>query len=460
MKCACTIALAALLLAGCQHISPEPIDLRAMQHAIAARELDVPPVREALERLSRPGEVPAAFDLADGISLPEGEAIALWYNPELRIARLEAEKVKAVAAAAGRWPDPQLGIEAGKKEVEEAAGLPGAARGISHAMINAASLSITIPLSGRIGAERRASTAEYAAAEARARELEWEVVGQVRAAWLEWSSQRERAALLEEHIALLRHFAEPAQRLAEVGELWPSSARLAAIALGRREAQHDAARAAEREAHAQLLELLGLLPDAPVTLQPATAFALSAVQESFAHPVLLRAQEEYALAEARLVAELRAQYPDITISPQFTDEEDETALVVGLGIPIPLWNANRAGIAAARAERDLARARLEAEVQRLEAGRARAAAAYEGAAARRERLATQVAPLVDRQLEESLALLRAGELDMLQLHEVLGQVLEVKLELLEAQLAEALAAVRLDRAAVAVPAVPAAGDVK
>jgi outer membrane protein TolC len=148
--------------------------------------------------------------------------------------------------------------------------------------------------------------------------------------------------------------------------------------------------------------------------------------------VVTRFRAEYAAAEARLRLELRKQYPDITLSPGFSQERDESSVVVGFGLPIPVWNANREGIAAALGQREIARARVEGSVIDVLGRIAQADAKFHGAQARRERLMAVVAPEVDSQIAESLALLRSGELNMQALFQVLTQTYDVKREILEA----------------------------
>jgi CRISPR system Cascade subunit CasA len=140
------------------------------------------------------------------------------------------------------------------------------------------------------------------------------------------------------------------------------------------------------------------------------------------------------VAEAALRLELRKQYPDLTLSPTYADEEDETALTLGLGLPIPVWNANRQEIVAAAAQRDAARARVESALQQGLATLAQADAQLAGADAQRAILEDQVAPLADQQLEQARALLAVGEMDVVPMYEALTQTHAIKEELLAATL--------------------------
>lgn len=452
MRCifsAVPAAVCLLLVAtGCQHVPPRPLDFKASTLELKARVVDVEPVRVYAAALATAsGNDTAPFNASDGLSLHEAEAVALWYNPDLRIARLQAEQAEAVARVTGRWNDPEVGIESGRKSVDsDGTGFLHDAGDITRSWINAGTLSITIPLSGRLGAERKLRRTEYEVALLRAAEAEWQVISEVRDAWSQWTAAKERIILLDGHLSLLSQFTDTAGALAKAGEVPPSSARLFAVERMRREAERARVESTEVERHIALLNLLGLLPDAAVTLLPelnVEAPAPTEVPDLENHPTIARLRAEYQAAENRLRLELRKQYPDLTLSPTYADEQDETSLRLGLGLPIPVWNANRAGIAGSLAARTVARAQAEAGLQRQSSELAQAQAALHGSHAQRTRLLAGVVPVIDEQMSEALALLKVGEIDIVLIYEALNQALATKEELLSAALAEALAASRV-----------------
>ena len=68
--------------------------------------------RASLERLRDLGaEAPATFSFGDGLTPAEGEVLALFYNAELRQARLEAGVALANFENAGLWDDPEFGFD-------------------------------------------------------------------------------------------------------------------------------------------------------------------------------------------------------------------------------------------------------------------------------------------------------------------------------------------------------------
>lgn len=445
-----TLAVASVLslATGCQHAAPRPLDWAAIQLDLGSRPLDVEPVRTYAEHLAqRTHGAPRAFDPGDGLGLHEAEAVALWYNADLRVARLYVDKAAGLQASSGRWADPSAGFETGQKTVESGGGsLLREAAQTSRSWIHLSSLSVTIPMSGRPRLERKLQHADLERSASRATEAEWRTLVELRNAWIRWSAATCRVAVLDTHRHLLESVCGTTQSLAQAGELPPSSARIFAIETMQSAAELDRARAEEQVARITVLHLMGLLPDAPVTLLPELAMDAPAPPDParlLQHPSLLRVQAEYALAEAQLRLELRKQYPDLTLSPSYAHESDESTVAMGLGFPIPLWDANRRGIAEALATREIARAEVESTLQALQVESAQADAALRGIRIQRTRLNEEVAPAIDAQLDELRTLLALGELDIAILFEALSQLLDTKLALLQVAMEESLAATRL-----------------
>ncbi len=441
-----------LAISGCQTVPPRPLGLKSHLESLDSRAIDTEPVRDYARALasSQANAQTLDFQPDDGISLSEAEAIALWYNPSLRLARLELARAEGQADVAGRWEDPLLEVSRGR-ERERVMDVENDRSVLERTWISAASLSITIPLSGRLAAARKARTAEVVATMEQVAEAEQALLTRLRTDWLQWAAEAERLQLLEAHLRILSDVSQIAQALSKAGELEPGSARMFSIEMAQREAQRAELRALDAAHRAHLLETMGLLPHAPVTLNAAFPGFREAVDTDLSddtlvlqHPSVTRLEAEYEAAEARLRLEIRKQFPDITLSPGYSDEGDLTSAMLGAGIPLPLWNANRSGIADAVADRELTRARAEAKVQSLKSALVQAEARRQGARTRREQLATLAAPLVDRQMKEAQALLKVGEADAVMLFQALTQANEIKQSLLEATLEEHLATVALE----------------
>jgi outer membrane protein TolC len=458
------------LLAGCAQYRRQPLTLDRYAEDWMAQEIDVESVRQFSARLADT-EQAETFNANDGLSLAEAEAVALMLNPHLRVARAQAEVPLAGAREAGWWPDPEFQaqvlryLDRGRKtrfrlqgpsfDGANAGGLettpPGFRRVegdyIEDPWIVGASLSLTIPLSGRLAVEKDLAWSQYSATWRQILIAEWELLTRLRAAWLEWSLTNQQIALTRDYLVRLREVMESADRLAAAGELKPTDARVLLIELSR---QRMALQALEAEAEQQRLELfamLGMASEAPITLEPDLFVPEIGVANDERRSALLRsdprlraAQADYEAAEQRLRLEIRKQYPDLTIGPGYSFEEGFSRLGFGFGFPIPLWNRNRQAIAEAIAEREAARTRAETQVELVFAEWAQAEARLRAAEERRALLLNEVAPLVDRQVQETRKLLGLGEIDVLLLREALSASLKTKMDILEATLAEALAA--------------------
>ena len=186
-----------LALAGCQSYEPVPLDLRAASDAFALRARSFESVREFAQRLDDASDVAGhyAFNAADGLSPAEGEVVALFYNAELRLARLEAGVARADAANAGLWEDPVLGFDGA--DILSPSGSP---------FEWGLGLELTLPISGRLEIEKSRANA---ALEATLRELvdaEWRVRNEVRMQWNAWASSvaaEEVLASAQEQLAAL-----------------------------------------------------------------------------------------------------------------------------------------------------------------------------------------------------------------------------------------------------------------
>ncbi|MEX1015497.1 MAG: TolC family protein [Phycisphaeraceae bacterium] len=426
----------ATALVGCQSYQPRPLELAAYRQAWQRRDVTDASVAAFAEQLeAREGVELEHFDPTDGLSLAEAEVVALWFNPDLRVARRRANVAEAGQREAGWWEDPELNVDA--LRVLES---------VSEPWILGGGVSLTVPLSGRLAVERDQAAARWDLARWEAAVAEWRLRVALREAWLHWSAQQRQAELLDRYVDRVGTIAEAAESLVEAGELSTVEARVLRLELARRRIEHRQVEAEVERLQLDLLATLGLVPDAPVKLEP--ALEVADVQPRgerrraalLNHPELRRAEATYALAEQNLHREIRRQYPDLTIGPRYSHEEGQSRLGVGAGLPLPLWNRNRQGIAEAEAEREQARVEAEAAIEALTARLAQLEHRRREARTRREALRREVAPVAEAQMREVEQLIELGELEILLWQDALTRDLEVRQALLDAALDEALAA--------------------
>lgn len=432
-------AIAIVVLGGCRAYESSPLDLRAHRQAIAQRAVDFEPIGAFASRLNAAETgAPVVFDARDGLTAAEAEVVALFYNPELRAARLAAGVALASFENAGLWEDPEFGFD-GAQILS-----PGSL--LEFGLM----VRLTLPVSGRLEVEKDRAGAVYEAELRRIVDREWGVRASVRRAWAAWQTAEERVRLLREVVEGADAIAEIAGRLEESGELSRVEARLFRVELAERRAELVEGAYRARRARWSLLGLMGLGPDAEVVFvpgYPSVHVEEDAEEEPMerllaANPSLAVRAAEYRVAEESLRLEIRKQYPDITIGSGYGDEDDHRFLF-GVSVPIPILNANRAGIAEAHARRESARALAEAELERLMHRLAEAEALLATACAQRVRYENEIVPLLEEQGAELERIVDAGEVDVLMILETLKRHASVRQRLLDLRCAEVEARVTI-----------------
>jgi cobalt-zinc-cadmium efflux system outer membrane protein len=433
--------LAAAAAAGCQSYAPAPLDGAAHRAAWAARDPSGGEVGAYARQLAETRGVPAAFDPGDGFDLREAEVVALFFNPQLRAARAKARVPAAGAAEAGRWADPELNVN-----VERII------QGVENPWVLGGMVGFTIPLSGRLSAERGKAVAEADAARVGVLVDETSVLADLAARRLALAVLDDRVRLIGQYLGDLDGVAGMAEKLRQQGDVGPIEARLFKVEQVRRRAELRGLELRRRELEMAVKGVMGLVPEAPVRLVPSIARPAERpvaagdprrwLEEH--HPRLRQARAEYAVAERALELETRKQYPDVGVGGGLGVDEGDTRLLGGLTIPLPVFNANLRAIAEARAARDAARAGAEATYEDLAGALARARVAVESAREQRELLERELAPLVDEQLRDARKLGRLGDATALVLLEALTRAFETKVEVLDAVEREAAAGNQLD----------------
>ena len=254
-------ALALAALTSCQSYEPRPLDPAAHRAAWHGRTLADGYVEDFLGRLDRDlDEQVTEFDPGDGLSLREGQLVALVFNPDLRLARLRVGRAAAIAEHASLWADPELSVDV--LRITES---------VPDPWVITPSLAFTIPLSGRLAAEQDLADAVQRTAEHRALEAEWKVWYEVRRRWVEWSAARLFVEETERLIDAMDTLVRTASQLAESGELQRTEASLFSVEQAQRRNQLRRLRGDVAAAEQRLRAHMGLAPEAPVTLVPSLA---------------------------------------------------------------------------------------------------------------------------------------------------------------------------------------------
>ena len=278
----------------------------------------------------------------------------------------------------------------------------------------------------------------------------------LRDAWITWSATRDQHALAATFANEAAALADIAERLHAAGELSVVAARAVRIAALRAAMRSNELDAAAEAHELGVRALLGLTPDAPVTLRP-TLVLPADLRARLATPAItdddprLRTQlARHQAAEARLRLEIRRQYPDLTIGLSAENDRGDRSFGPTLGFTIPLWNANARGIAGADAERAAVAADLEAAWAAAVHDQAQAQVVLADRTARLDDLDHGLIPLIDAQLADTRRLTALGDVDTALMLGVLDTAWQCKSELVLLRAGQAHAENRL--IALALPA--------
>lgn len=433
----CVTAL--LASSGCATYREQPVDLATWDAAWRGRDPFAEPVSAFARRLTARGAtVPLRIDPADGLDLAEAEVVALVFNPSLHAARLRAGIADADARTAGRWDDPAFRFDALR-----------AVESVAKPWTLLGGLSLSLPLSGRLGLEHGHAGRLAAAGQLEVAAQEWALLTVLRDTWVAWSAAREQHALAASFANEAEALAGIGERLHQAGELSVLAARairIAALRAGQRSSELDANAQAQELA---LRALLGLAPDAPVTLRPALTLPadlrarVDAPAATTDDPALRTRLARHQAAEARLRLEIRKQYPDLNLGLSAESDRGERSFGPSLGFSIPLWNGNVRGIANADAERSAVAAELEAAWAAAVHDRTQAQVVLADRALRLDQLDRTLVPLVDAQLADAKRLAGLGDLDAALLLDVLDTAWQCKSELVALRAGQAQAENRL-----------------
>ncbi len=367
------------------------------------------------------------------LTLRQALALALLGNPDLAAVSWDVRAAEARALQASLLPNPELEAEA-----EEVLGTEG------RSGIQAAEVSLVLSQAIEMGGKR--------ARRVRVAELEGELAGwdqeaqrlavltEVAKAFVEVLAAQERAALAGQLAKLAEQGEGTVAEKIEAGKesaVEGDKARVE-VATSRIElARARRALAARRKALAALwgaraaaFERAEGGLDALAPVPPAEAL-VALVAES---PEVARWATELRHREARLALERANAVADVTLSGgvQYFNEDEGGSFILGVGVPLPIFDRNQGGIGEARA--DLAKAREERRAADVRV-HAELAEAYEGLAAAHAEataLESQVLPAAERAFAAAQEGYRQGKFGYLEVLDAQRTLFEGRQELIEA----------------------------
>lgn len=318
--------------------------------------------------------------------------------PALARRAADVQAAEAALVAAETYPhNPVLEVEAADRS--------GAGGSTTD---RAVGLSQQLELAGQRGKHRAAAEADLVAARAAFEQARVAVLGGAARAFARAFHARELLAVEEAEAELARSFASLVERRLEAGSATAVDLALAQAGLARAERGLALAAGAYRTAQARLAEAVGVAGAALVVpagelppLTPPPDLEETLARASARRGDLSAAGASVAAAEARRRLARALRFPDLTVGARAGREEGDDVVGLGVALPLPLFDRNQGGLAAAEAE--LAAVRSELAVAELAVRREVAAAHGRLATALEARRLTERLGVIP--LEDGLALL-------------------------------------------------------
>jgi cobalt-zinc-cadmium efflux system outer membrane protein len=306
-------------------------------------------------------------------------ARALRLHPEIRAARGEVAAQAGAVQQAGMIPNPELEL------LREGSDEPNRASTVQ--------VNIPLELGGKRASRMRAAEREQGLASLDLSAVRARVRGETIAAFYEVVAATERSRLAGEIASIAAQAADVAAKRVLAGKVSPVEETRARVAQASVRIEAVQARREVVRARSKLAALVGADPHAIAVAGPA-ANDLPRIAALPALPALL-AQLERApgVARARALVEHREaladvertrRVPDVRVALGTRHEDGRRQTVVGLSVPLPLFDRNQGSLLASLRRTDKARDELEAESLRLRTeladAHARMAAALDEAA--------------------------------------------------------------------------------
>ncbi|TWB35345.1 cobalt-zinc-cadmium efflux system outer membrane protein [Nitrospirillum viridazoti] len=354
-------------------------------------------------------------------------AQALATNPRLKAAEARAAAAQGDVMQAGVLPNPQVSLQ-----TENLAG-SGPYRG-TRAMETTIGLNQLVELGGKRGSRQAVATAAGNRARLDADIVRLDLVRDVRVAHAALLAATARRAIVEEQRGLAAETARAVAARVRSGH--DSAIQEDRAATDLRQAEIEAARAVRDETAARRsLELLVGCPVPP--LDPAALSDLGAALPVAAGgntPDVARWRAEVGRTRAAIAVERARAVPDVTVGAgvrRFNDGRD-TALVLGVTIPIPAFDTNRGGIH--RAYQESTEAEMELDRATRDQDTALAIARDRVAVARTEAetLAGQVVPGAEQAAAATREGYRQGKFPYLDVLDAQRTLLATRLTLVAA----------------------------
>jgi cobalt-zinc-cadmium efflux system outer membrane protein len=361
------------------------------------------------------------------LTLEQAVAKALAANPALRATALDVAIADGARRQAGVFRNPEVSF------VRE-----GTQRGTRTQTVQ---LSQVLELGGKRSARIRLAERERSLAEGNLSVARTDLRADVTAAYFDALSAQERLQVAQASLDVASKATYAAEKRVAAGRVSPVEQDRAGVAQA--SARLELAQA-ENELSIAMLTLAAYWGETIAVSQPLAipaldltpAPALDELQRRLdASPQMRRSRLQVEREEAQVGLDRSQRIPDVTlmVGRQKDDEIGRSQTVIGVSLPIPLFNRNQGSLQASLSRAEKARTELEAERLRLHHS---LTTAYQRAQLSREQVRTMredVLPRAQRVFDAAVIGFEAGKFSFLDVLDAQRTLLQIRTQYIQAQ---------------------------
>jgi len=348
-----------LVLTGCaefqsRELAPEHSAAQLQQYSLTSSEL---------LNFMQSATAEKSIDAGKNWNLDRLTLAAMFYHPDLAVARAQAGWAAAGIKTAEQRPNPFITISPTMVRNLATAAVP---------WIAASSISIPIETAGKRDDRIEKANQLAVAARLRIADTAWLVRGRLRVALLESFIAGQAAQFANQQLAVQHSINQCLEQQLAVGEIGPLEISRSHLALNQAKLNADAMQKRAAESKVTLAAAIGIPVDGLTNavfdyndfvvnpaLQDVPVNTLK-TQALHTRPDVLAVLADYQASQAALQLEVANQYPNLQANPGYAWEMGEHRWTLGSTLPLPLLHQNQGPIAEAEAKRTEMAARFEA----------------------------------------------------------------------------------------------------
>ena len=336
------------------------------------------------------------------LSLADAQRIGFQRNWDLLAAKSDIDMATAQKIAARQFPNPAFSLSTEQISIDSHPNSTLSGNGVWERSYDTTfAISQLFEIGGKRQNRKASAQAGFQAAEARLQDARRVLNQAISRTYIETLLAEANVNILSDSAKSLRQEAQIADTRLNAGDISKAEKSQIEIAAERLELQAKSAEASANAARIAVEVLLGE-PHPTGKWAPGDTLDSLAGQSTLAgqatpgapRPDLAAAEAAKVRADAELRLQKAMRVPDPTLFVQYEHEPPDlpNTLGVGLSFPIPLWNRNRGGIAAAKAAQEQAQLLTQKIHAQIQAEISTARIAYADAAARWKRHRDEIQP--------------------------------------------------------------------